>query len=320
MNDYLSKSVVAVDNASQIDIARAGRVYIMTQDSGAYQKGDMLKTTGSSVDKINSSPVEKEFEDKLLELSALGSAVFGIEPNVDSMANAWQGFVFEWDDIGYEFIKHSQLAEVSGVSIGSVNITYACPYMNSMYATTYINKGGTLLPADYKTTGNRKNHLIGVKKLDVSVNKIGSTKVEYQAKISADYAAKVGNAFPSNHTGFVGTPNLRYANFENIVDIPSWAMQTCSALQYVRCDKLSSMGGNSTFASCRSLSVLDFSHKQDDVIPTFIGTVSNTFQNCGANTPAGKTYVLVPEHLLQSWSEQWSQFSNNLNIVSALPG
>ena len=149
--------------------------------------------------------------------------------------------------------------------------------MNSIYATRYISKGGTLLPSDYATTGNRKDHLIGVKKLDVSVNKIGNTKVEYQAEISADYAAKVGSAFPSNHTGFVGASNLQYVNFENIVDIPSYAMQSCSALQYVRFDKLSSMGGGSTFASCRSLSVLDFSHKQDDVIPTFIGTMANTF-------------------------------------------
>ena len=199
--------------------------------------------------------------------------------------------------------------------------------MNKSYAINYWNKGGRILPEDYRTTGNRKNRLVGVKKLDVSVNKIGNTKVEYQREVSADYAEKVGTAFPPNHTGFVGAGALRYANFENVKEIPAYGMQQCSSLQYVRCDKLATIGGNTTFSDCYSLSVLDFSRKPDDVIPKFSSAVNNVFKNCAKNTPLQTLYVLVPERLLDSWTtasvwlsagQAGTQLSN-VSIVSALP-
>ena len=109
MNDYLSKSVAAVSNASQVDASRAGRAYVMTQDSSPYSRGDMLVATGSGVEKINPASAEKEHDEKMLELSALGKAVFGRETAVDSMAAEWQGFAFEYDD-GWQWIPHSQLA------------------------------------------------------------------------------------------------------------------------------------------------------------------------------------------------------------------
>ena len=94
--------------------------------------------------------------------------------------------------------------------------TYAFPYMNNVYATRYVNAGGKLLPENYATTGNRKLHLIGIRKLCHEITRIGATIVEYQETISSDYYQKVHAAFPSKHTGFVGSPQLRYANIENI--------------------------------------------------------------------------------------------------------
>lgn len=326
MNDYLSKSVVAVGSSSQVDETQAGRTYVMTQDSLPYSKGDMLVATGSGIEKINPIAVEKEHDEKMLELSALGTAVFGIEPNFDTMAKEWYGFAFEYDD-SWDWIPHSQLAQTSGVKIAGSVVSYAYPYMSNVYATRYWDKGGRILPEDYRTTGNRKNHLVSIKKLDMSVNEIGNTIVEYQAEISADYQAKVGSPFPSSHIGFNGSPILCSANIENILKVPSYGFQSCSCLQYVRCDKLSSIGGSYTFGGCLSLSVLDFSCKPDNTIPVFAGTVNRVFDECAKNTPLKTLYILVPERLLDSWTNasQWSHdgpnasYLSNVSIVSALP-
>ena len=104
---------------------------------------------------------------------------------------------------------------------------------------------------------------------------------------------------------FQGCNSLSSINIPNVTRLETFCFMGCQSLTSLEIPKVNFIGG---FSNCHSLSILDFSEKTDDTIPT----LNNA--NFIRNEINPDFRIIIPERLYDNWisANQWNIISSHI--------